>query len=259
MYGYVLDEGSGPTVVMAHGTMMDHTMFAPQVDALKDSYRVIAYDQRSRADGYDIPYTLRDVADDCGRLLDDRGVERCILLGMSMGGFMATEFLRHHADRVRALVLVGSQVGTDSEEQQVMNTRLFQQFDHEGPVSVELAGEVASAVFGRTTQHTNPDLVRHWVERWTTFPARSVLREAQSWIAKDDYTATTRGFDRPVLVVHGEDDVVLPVEEKTRAMSDAFPDVEIVRVPDAGHFVNLEAPETTNDVLRGFLDRVTAR
>ncbi len=80
-----------------------------------------------------------------------------------------------------------------------------------------------------------------------------------SWLGKADYTEVACHFDNPVLVVHGENDMVLPVDEKTFAMRNAFPDVEVVRVPNSGHVVNLEAPEQTNAALRDFLDRLRAQ
>lgn len=256
MYGKVVVEGSGPAVVMAHGTMMDHSMFMPQVSALKDRYCVVSYDQRARTPAYDTPYFLRDLAEDCRALLDDLGIGKCVLLGMSMGGFMATEFIRLYPDRVNALVLVGSQIGTYSESEQAARLIEFQKFDHDGNVSLPLARQTASYIFGRHMLQDKADTVDHWAHRWAELPARSVLREAESWLGKADYTAVARRFEKPVLVIHGEDDAVLPVDEKTGAMERAFTNVEVVRVPRSGHVVNLEAPVRTNEALGTFLDRL---
>lgn len=256
MYGDVIVEGEGPAVVMAHGTMMDCSMFAPQIDALKRDYRVISYSQRARTARFDEPYFLKDLAEDCRELLDDQGIGRCVLVGMSMGGFMATEFISRYPGRVNALVLIGSQIGTYSESEQAARMIEFQKFAHDGNVSLPLARETASYIFGDRTLRDKAALVHHWTHRWSELPARSVLREAESWLGKSDYTAVARRFDKPVLVIHGEDDIVLPVDDKTGAMEKAFSDVEIVRVPHSGHVVNLEAPEQTNEALRTFLDRL---
>ena len=256
MYGETVVKGRGPAVVMVHGTMMDRSMFAPQIEALKDDYRAVAYDQRARTSRFDTPYFLKDLAQDCRALLDEMGIEKCVLLGMSMGGFMATEFSSRYPDRVSALVLVGSQIGTYPETEQAARMVEFRKFDHDGTVSLPLARETASYIFGPRTLEDKAELVDHWVHRWSKLPARSVLREAESWLGKNDYTAVAQRFDKPVLVIHGEDDVVLPVDEKTDAMERAFPSIEIVRVPHSGHVVNLEAPERTNQALRSFLDRL---
>lgn len=256
MYGDVIVEGEGPAVVMAHGTMMDCSMFAPQVDALRRDYRVISYSQRARTARFNEPYFLGDLAEDCRQLLDDQGIGTCVLVGMSMGGFMATEFISRYPGRVNALVLIGSQIGTYPESEQAARMIEFQKFDHDGKVSLRLAKETASYIFGARTLSDKAALVDHWTLRWSELPARSVLREAESWLGKSDYTAVAQGFDKPVLVIHGEDDIVLPVDEKTEAMEKAFPDIEIVRIPHSGHVVNLEAAERTNEALRAFLERL---
>ncbi|AOM39912.1 alpha/beta fold hydrolase [Xenorhabdus hominickii] len=253
-YSNVILEGKGKAVVMVHGTMMDRTMFAPQIQAIKDGYCAIAYDQRARTPAYNTPYYLKDLADDCRSLLDDLGIEKCVLLGMSMGGYMATEFIRHFSDRVEALVMVGSKLGSYSQEEQELYMKEFHKFDYDGFVSQELAREAASFILGSYTLKNNPVLVSDTLQSWTKLPAKSVLSEVQSWIGKDDYTTTARNFGKPVLVIHGEDDQAIPVEKATNVMEKAFPNVEIVRIPNAGHTVNLEAPERTNEVLRSFLD-----
>ena len=81
------DRGDGPPLVLSHGTLMDRTMFDPQL-SLADEYRVVAYDARARTDRYVGPYDLYDLADDCAALLDAKGVDSCVLGGMSMGGFV---------------------------------------------------------------------------------------------------------------------------------------------------------------------------
>src|SRR5690349_11625918 len=84
--------GAGPNVVLSHGTLMDRTMFEPQVAALAPDYHVVTYDHRARTSRWDEVYDLHDLARDCLALLDRLEIERCVLGGMSMGGFMALEF-----------------------------------------------------------------------------------------------------------------------------------------------------------------------
>lgn len=87
------ERGDGPAVVCNHGTLMDRTMFAPQLDALSDEYRVVAYDSRARTDRYVGPY---DLADDAAALQDALGIDSCVLVGMSMGGFVALRFAERY-------------------------------------------------------------------------------------------------------------------------------------------------------------------
>ncbi len=84
--------GDGTPVVLAHGFLMDHELFAPQVEALAPAgYRVITWDERgfglTEFDGE--PFTYWDSAADCLGLLDHLGLESAIVGGMSQGGFLS--------------------------------------------------------------------------------------------------------------------------------------------------------------------------
>ena len=109
---YADSGGQGPAVVFSHGYLMDHSMFDRQVTALAPQYRVITWDQRghggTRATG---AFTYWDSAADVLALLDQLGVERAVLAGMSQGGFLSLRAALTAPDRVQALVLIDSQAG----------------------------------------------------------------------------------------------------------------------------------------------------
>ena len=87
-----IEKGAGPAVVFSHGTLMDATMFDPQLDHLAErGYRAIAYNSRVLT-GEPATHMLGDLVEDCRALLDDLGIQKCVLAGMSVGGFMALEF-----------------------------------------------------------------------------------------------------------------------------------------------------------------------
>ena len=102
----------------------------------------------------------------------------------------------------------------------------------------------------------NKGLVDHWIERWaTTMPARAVLFQGRSWIDKEDITRRLAAIRLPVLVVHGEEDVPIPVE-RAQAMAEALSDAILARVAQAGHSVNLEQPASVNAEIARFLGRL---
>src|SRR5260370_7751183 len=102
--------GQGLPVVLSHGLLMDHEMFAPQVDALRSQYRVITWDQRCHGltETTTDPFTYWDSADDLAGLLDNLGIERAVLGGMSQGGFVSLRFALRYPERVRAIVFFDS-------------------------------------------------------------------------------------------------------------------------------------------------------
>ena len=251
-----IERGSGPAVVFSHGTLMEATMFDAQIDHLAErGYRAIAYNSRVLG-AKPAAHTLADLAKDCRALLDDLGIEKCVLAGMSVGGFMALEFALAYPERLQGLIVIAGTSLDYTPEERKAYRRQFDKLNVDGMVPREFAEWIASYCFGETTLAGNRALVDHWVERWaTTVPARAVLFQGRSWIDKADMTWRLVAIDVPALVIHGEEDVPLPIE-RAQAMADALLRATFVRVPGAGHSVNLEAPETVNAAIARFLGRL---
>ena len=100
--------GEGPAVLFAHGSEMDRTMFAPQLEHLGAAgFRAVAFDHRARGEAGHVEYSLYDLAEDARELLDQLEIERCILVGMSMGGFVALRAAIRFPERLAGVVLLG--------------------------------------------------------------------------------------------------------------------------------------------------------
>lgn len=248
--------GQGPTIVFQHGTFMDDTMFEPQLDHVaRLGWRGISYNSRALTDPANI-HDLGDLADDCLALVEGLGLEKFVLCGMSMGAFMGIEFALKYPDRLLGLVMIDGKAAAYSDEERAAFAPRFGSLDRDGPISREFAEWVAPLCFGKTTAATNPGLVAHWVERWTTVtPARSVHRQYLSWIDRPDRRAELSGITVPVLLVHGAEDVPTPLAHAI-GMLEKLPDAVLVKVPGAGHTSNLERPDIVNHALAAFLDRI---
>ncbi len=245
------DRGEGDPLVLCHGTLMDRTMFTPQVDALEDEFRVVAYDTRARTDRYVGPYDLYDLADDCAALLDALDIDSCVLGGMSMGGFMALRFAERYPERVDGLVLIDTTAGPHEDHEIERYGEMIQTTKETGEVPEGLADVVKHILFGSTTNERNTELVDAWVDRWLTYPGESVYYEVDSWLERPDFTDELDGIDAPALVVHGEEDVAL-TPDRSDSLVERL-DAERVMVPEAGHSSNVENPEPVNEAIGSFL------
>ncbi|HEV7641508.1 MAG TPA: alpha/beta fold hydrolase [Gaiellaceae bacterium] len=245
--------GTGPAVLFGHGTMMDRSMFEPQLGGLSDRYRVIAFDHRARTANWRGPYSLDDLADDVVELLDSLGIERCVLGGMSMGGFVALRFALRHQDRLAGLVLIDTLASAPVSPHEELFGNL-----RDGDVLGESVVEWhADIVFGPTTKKDNPELVEHWKERWRRLTGASVYWESASWLRREDVAARLPEIAVPTLVIHGEEDEILPMEGAEQ-MATHVQHGRLARLAGAGHTSNTERPEEVNAVLRQFLDEVHA-
>jgi pimeloyl-ACP methyl ester carboxylesterase len=247
------DRGAGAPVIFSHGTLMDRRMFAPQVAALSDGYRTIAYDSRARTDRYADTYDLDDLADDCAALMDFYGIESAVLVGMSMGGFMGLRFALRYPERLDGLVLVDSMASPHPAEDRETYRGFLDQLRDADAVPEELAGLTAPLLFGETSMAERRSLVDTWVDRWQTYPAEAVINEVESWLDRAGCLDRLGEIDVPALVVHGAEDASIEPAAGART-AEALPNGRMARIPDAGHSSNLENPEAVNAELRGFLD-----
>lgn len=246
------DRGDGPPVVFSHGTLMDRTMFAPQVAALADEYRVVAYENRARTEHWVGPYDLDDLVEDAAALMDAKGIEECVLGGMSMGGFMALRFALEHPDRLRGLILVDSMAQAHTDEEREEYRGMLEMVEAAGRVPEDIAEAASGLLFGETTHVEHPDLVDAWVNRWLTYPPEAVVHELESWLDRPSLSDRLDKIDVPVLVVHGEEDAALEIE-RAEPMVDGLPDARMARISNAGHSSNLERPEPVNEAIEEFL------
>ena len=245
--------GSGPVVVLAHGFLMDRSMFAPQVAAMRDRYRVVTWDARGFGetvfDG--TPFTYWDLAHDCLGLLDHLGVDRAVVGGMSQGGFVALRMALLAPQRVVALVLLDSQAGTEDPAMVPVLQERMDAWIADGP-SAELAEVAAELVLG------DANLKRTWIPRWMAREPRTLIEPSHALLTRDDITGQLGQIDVPALVVHGTADAAISME-RAQALADGLPACRgVVAIPDGTHTANLTHPGAVNDALITFLDGLSA-
>ena len=167
----------------------------PQLDHLAErAYRAIACNSRVLT-GEPAPHTLDDLVEDCRAFMDDRGIGKCVLADMLVGGFMALEFALAYPERLHGLIVIAAtSLGYTAEEREQYH-REFGKLGVDGMVPRTFAEWTAPYCFGATTLARNRPLVDHWIERWTTkVPARGVL---SSRVAHGSTRRTSTGASRP--------------------------------------------------------------
>src|SRR5437660_11770397 len=210
--------GEGPPVILAHGFLMDRTMFAPQVSALSGEFRVITWDERgfgeTEFDGQ--PFTYWDSAGDCLGLLSHLGIERAVLGGMSQGGFLSLRAALLAPERVRALVLIDTQSGVEDPEQLPAYRQMQQMWLAHGPVD-DLANAIADLIIG------DPELSKPWIAKWRQRPREHMLETGNCLFDRDDITDRVGEISCPAIIFHGTADKSIEIE-KADALYEALPD-----------------------------------
>ena len=239
--------GDGPPVVLSHGFLMDHEMFAPQVAALRDGYRVITWDERGfgLTDDDGESFTYWDSAADCLGLLDHLGIERAVLGGMSQGGFLSLRAALTAPNRVRALILLDSQAGVDDPETRAANDAMNHVWLDQGPTD-ELA-EVVAGIIIDDAVHSQA-----WIAKWKARDREAFREPYQCLSTRDDITDRLGEIHCPALVVHGTEDTAITLD-RAQILAAGLPGAgEVVEVSGA-HAANMTNPEPVNAAILEFL------
>jgi YbgC/YbaW family acyl-CoA thioester hydrolase len=244
--------GEGPAILFIHGYPLDHTIWRPQLDAL-DGWRTVAPDLRGmgQSDAPDLGYSMATYAADLAALIDSLGLDRVVLCGHSMGGYVAFEFLRRWPDRVSGLALVATRADADTiETRRARDTAAV--LAREGG-----AQEIAAAMLPKMLSPSAPaalvDLVRAVM---ASTPVAGIVGALGAVRDRPDSTALLPTLARlPALVIAGADDQLVTVSQ-TSAMAAAIPGARLVVAPGAAHLPSLEAPGIVTDALRTFLSTV---
>jgi pimeloyl-ACP methyl ester carboxylesterase len=244
--------GDGPAILFIHGYPLDHTVWAPQLEAL-DGWRRIAPDLRGmgQSDAPDLGYGMATYAEDLVALLDALGVDRAVVAGLSMGGYVALELLRRWRERVSGLVLVDTRAEADSPDGRRARDAAAHQARELG------AGAIADAMLpgllAAASRERDPSLAGRVRQVIANAPVAGIVGALSAMRDRPDNTdllATLEGV--PTLVVVGAEDRITPPDQ-ARAMADRIPGAQLAVVPGAGHLPTLEAPDATTRVIRTFL------
>lgn len=235
------------TVVLLHALGLDARMWAAQEASLRAAGQdVWAPNQRGTG-------SLATAADDIARGLDDRGVARAVLVGASMGGYVAMAFLRRHPGRTAALALLGTRAGAD-DPATAAGRRAFADAYLDPAKRPGVIAAVLPSLVGDTTRARRPEVFARVAELVEAADPATVAWCQRAIADRQDSVEVLRATDVPAVVIAGAEDALVSLED-ARGMADALPQGELVVVPDAGHLSAMEAPADVDAALTALLRR----
>jgi len=247
------DIGSGPAVILLHGFPLCRQMWRPQVEALATAgYRVITPDLRGfgESEAPDGPHTMSIFADDVACLLVHLGIERVVVGGMSMGGYVLLNLVERYPHRVTAAMFLVTRAAADDEPARMRRSSLAAEVAAGRPQTVTDAFE--GILFAGSTPAVRPELVAE-VKTWMTATApRGLVGGLLAMRDRKDYIDLLPSFDLPALVIGAEADRAVPPEH-SRMLAEGLPNGRLCMIAEAGHMANLERPEAFNVCLLDFL------
>jgi 3-oxoadipate enol-lactonase len=260
-FGY-RDEGSGIPVIFIHAFPLNQTMWDEQVAALKNHCRVITLDLPGFGES-DVPdgrytdgsYTMDQMASDVRGLMSALDIDRAVLAGLSMGGYVTLAFYRNYPDAVRALVLADTRATADTAEARERRLKSAERAEREGAQAI--ADDMTPLLLGRSTVERRPDVVQRVRAMIEANSPRAIASAQRGMAERRDSIYILAAIDFPTLIIVGSEDTLTPVAE-AEAMRNAIPGSHMQVIEGAGHLSNVEQPEQFNSIVIQFLKTMKA-
>lgn len=246
--------GAGDPILLVHGFPLSGELWRPLVPILGKTFKLIIPDLRGlgRSDA-SAEVTMAGFADDLAALLQHLDETRpVVLVGMSMGGYIAFEFCRRHRHRVRALVLTNTRAVADSPEGLADRREMAGLASREGSAAVGRA--MLPRLFG---PRASTALRARWLEIMAATRPEGIVAALGAMAQRPDSFPTLASMTCPVLIVAGEDDILTPPGD-ARRMHETAPCSRLEIIPGAGHMSPVERPEPFLAVLGRFLEALAA-
>lgn len=247
----VVGEGHA-TLVFLHGLGGDHSNWQPQIAAFSKHYRCVAW----TLPGYGVSpamesLTWPNLSDMVARVLDDVGVHRATIVGLSMGGYIAQQFAADYEDRVDRLVLAAtsSQFGRGSASfaEKFLAARLAPL--DQGAAPADFAPEVVASLL---SPDATSDALANAVASMSRISS-DAYRDALQCLVTWNFAPYLDEIVAPALCIAGANDRTAPVAA-LQALAEGLPDARLAVIEDCNHLMNLDRPDEFNRLVREFLE-----
>ena len=243
-------------VILLHAFPVDRRIWKAQADALSGEFEIIAPDLRGFGESYErldgreeLP--IDPAADDLLALLEERGIDRAVICGISRGGYIAMAFARRYPQRLRALMLFDTRAASADDKEKQWYSQFLEKLAAEGMSCVpEL---MMPRMLGPTALGGKPDLVQQVTGIILSQKAEAVRAAAIGMMNRPDASLFLAQIGVPTLAVAGTEDGAFAA---TRAIAESIPGAAFVAVENAGHLSIMEQPDFVIAAMRRFLQSI---
>jgi len=236
--------GSGQTpLVLVHGYPLDHSIWKEVLPLLEVDFDVILPDLRGfgQSEAVRAQFTLKDMAGDILGLLDRLNIETAVIAGHSMGGYISLAFARDWPERIAGLGLIASQTQADTPERKQARYAAAEEIMRSG------VDAVAEDISPKLTPDKRVQVfVRDLIAKQRPVGLAGALK---AMAEREDTTMLLPGFRFRVAVIHGEADVLIPVE-RAREIREVLSGAQLLILSGVGHMPMMEAPRVVAETLK---------
>lgn len=244
---HYVTRGQGTPLMLVHGFPLNHTIWNETAALLEDAAQLILPDLPGHGQSPVVePVSMDSMADGLAAILDALAIEKVVLAGQSMGGYVCLAFARRHPQRLAGLGLVCTQAAADSPEKRLARLAQAEQTLAEG--NLRVAESMSTVLTNR------PEMAADLRRLMSTTPAAGMAAAMRAMAERAEMSAFLPQISVPALVIAGLADAIIPVE-RAREMAASLPDAQLVELEGVGHSPMMEAPQATAEALLGLLKR----
>jgi 3-oxoadipate enol-lactonase len=251
------DEGpeNAPVIIFIHGFPFNKSMWRKQAEALKEHTRVITYDVRGHGDSDSgtLDFSIGLFVQDLLALLEKLKIDKAILCGLSMGGYIALNAVENHPERFRALVLCDSNCIGDTPETKGKRIKAIESIREKGVK--KYVDESIENLLAAETFKTKPAVVDEIRTMMVNTAWQTLINTLQALTTRKETCGKLPEIRIPVLIIVGKEDIVTP-PEAAKFIHEKIKGSMLSILPHAGHLSNLENPDQFNDILKKFIASV---
>jgi 3-oxoadipate enol-lactonase len=249
---HVEEHGAGETLLLHQGLGQGSWAWRYQVPVFAERFHTIVFDTRGtgRSPVPSEPYWIEDLAADAAAILDGRPAH---VVSLSMGGYVALTLALAHPELVRSLVLTGTGAGGPGRVPRPAHVREVFKAAMSLPPE-EQRRTTLPYTFAPGWTEANPERVEEIIAASLEHPTpnETIETHVAACYRFYDEDSDVERIEAPALVIHGNDDVIVP-PENGRMLANRLPNARYVELEGRGHNVVLEDPETFNELVLDFL------
>ncbi|MFO7673458.1 MAG: alpha/beta fold hydrolase [Lutibacter sp.] len=251
------DEGpeGAPIIIFIHGFPLNKSMWDKQMNALKDNYRVIAYDIRGHGESEvgPIDFSIDLFVTDLLNLMDALKIEKAMLCGLSMGGYIALKAIENFPGRFTAIILSDTNCTADTPEAKEKRMNTILNIKKNGVE--QLAEDLIPNLFAEESFKSNLEEIAAVKEMIVTTTIPSLSKSLHALANRKETCSKLAKIKVPVLILVGEEDTITPPEAAI-AMQEKIKDSLLELIPHAGHLSNMENENEFNSQLEKFIAKI---
>jgi 3-oxoadipate enol-lactonase len=252
-----IDEGptNSPTIIFLHGFPLTKLMWEKQIEILKENYRVIAYDIRGHGnsgagnDNFSIELFVNDLLS----LMDALMIDRTVLCGFSMGGYIALNAIENYPERFNALLLCDTSCAADMPEVKEKRIKTIDIIKEKGLENY--AGESLKKLFAQISFSKHREEIANVRDMIMKTSRQSLYRTLHALAERSETCTRLNKIKVPVLIIVGKEDEITP-PDVALMMHEKINGSIIHIIENAGHLSNMENSSEFNNQLSVFLSSI---